>query len=65
MKARDVVGKRVARVIQNRSWNEATRRMDVGLEAIEFEDGTKLYFVPTNDGTDNYVTGFVRKPERS
>lgn len=64
MRAKDVIGKKVVRVVQTRAWNEATRRMDVGLQSIEFDDGTKLLFLATNDGIDNYVTGLVRKPER-
>jgi hypothetical protein len=54
VKSKDVVGKRVSRLWQERTWNEEMRCWDVVLHAICFEDGSciKLH---TNETVDQPV----------
>lgn len=43
MKARDIVGKTVARVEQRRVWDDTTGCVRVDVERIVFTDGTWVY----------------------
>lgn len=44
MKTRSIIGKRIARVYQNRFWNAHSEQFDISLEAIELDDGSFIRF---------------------
>ena len=63
MKARDIVGKRVAKVMQTYV-RDAGRPAYWNLDAIVFEDGTTLRFVIREGDAENGVAGIVGEGAR-
>jgi hypothetical protein len=61
MRAKDIVGKRIARVIQQRRYNDYTRSMTNVIESIVLEDGTTLRPVITEWRGDYSVDFIVSK----
>jgi len=59
MKARDIVGKKVVRVVQSRRRFEG--HTIVALDEIVFDDGTRLRFMTGELGTDYCTIGIVHK----
>jgi hypothetical protein len=64
MRARDIVGKKVERVEQQRFWNQETHDWCVSLESLVFTDGTVLYFGTTETSSDYATTGHVFKKKK-
>jgi len=63
MRARDIVGKKVVKVSQERTYDTGDRLL-YALEAVVFEDGTELQFTVAELHGDYAVEGIVLKPEK-
>lgn len=63
MNKRDVIGKRIARIVQERDINSANRMYD-HLHAIVLEDGTEIRFIVQETDNGEYgLRAFVVKPK--
>lgn len=60
MRARDIVGKRVKKVVQFRTRSEPCREGYWVIQHIEFEDGTRLEFMTIETEAEYFVAGIVR-----
>jgi hypothetical protein len=63
MRARDIVGKKVAKVVQERTTDNNGFALHA-LVAVVFHDGTELQFCVAEMPGDYAVTGVVVKKER-
>lgn len=61
MRARDIVGKRVAAVRQSRGKHGMWRDVEVELEEIVFDDGTVLRFVVNEHDDGAGVKGIIER----
>lgn len=64
MKGAGVIGKRIVRIEQERFYNRNSGRLDVNVQALVLEDGTRIWPVTTETDGD-YAHDFgVSKPKR-
>ena len=67
MRAWDIMGKRVARVKQQRivpREGEGDKTPDWSLDAVVFTDGTELWFTARESEVEPYVIGTVMRRKR-
>lgn len=64
MRARDVKGKTVERIVQQRFWNAQVGQFSYDLQVIYFTDGSRLQLHASETEMEPYVTG-INRPARS
>lgn len=62
MKARDVVGKRIAKVNQTQRYDHSIRELVWETDSIWLEDGTRIVLFAAEDEYDHYVIATAFKP---
>ena len=67
MKARKIIGKRIARVYQNRFWNTNDHTWCIDLVALEFDDGSIMQFSPFDTEDQPGISGIypAKRPRDS
>lgn len=63
MRTRGIVGKRIAAVKQAFVWNSQTRTLEVVVEEIVLENGTRLIPIVSEMG-DSYGVNFATVPKK-
>lgn len=62
MRSRDVVGRRIVRVNQERTWNVSLQRFDMMLQSLVLDDGTQIVVMPMDDEVEGYVRAWTQRP---
>ena len=63
MKSRDVIGRTIVAVEQERFWNESTNQSDVYVTAFLLDNGKRVNLIALDDGYDPYVVVTVTRPD--
>jgi hypothetical protein len=60
LRSKDIVGKRIKRVVQSLTPAEPLRGRYWGIDYIEFDDGTRLTFLVLETNAEYYVAGIFK-----
>jgi hypothetical protein len=61
MKTRDVVGRTIVRIEQERFWNDHTASWCVHVKGFELDNGSYIHFSTTETGSDYATEATVTK----
>lgn len=61
MNAKEVVGKKIVKVYQQKFWNTHVGAWDVSIDALELDNGTMISFTACESETEPFVTAQVVK----
>lgn len=61
MRSRDVVGRRIVAVNQERVWNETLQRSDVALYSLVLDNGSHVVVMVAEDDPESYVRAWVQR----
>jgi hypothetical protein len=64
VRSRDVVGRRIVAVQQERFWNQQTGRTDVNVVALVLDDGTRVYPITIETCAGYAHDLHVQKPKK-
>lgn len=59
MKARDVVGRTITSIQQDRVWDDTTNTWRYSLNAIRLDNGKAIILLPGENGYDYYIEASV------